>query len=458
MAMSPNLIKYLTAARDAGCPRDQIERFVDAGIVLSQKQLLASAAARLCDRDDGPSEIGYGGARGGGKSHWLVGQMGADDAQRLPGYKGLILRKVGKAGRESFEDLRLKVLAGLPHKYTKSGALEFENGSRIILGHYQNETDIDAYLGLEYDGIGIEEATTLTASKVRSISTCCRTSKRGWRPRIYNTTNPGNVGHGWFKKKFIDPWRRREETATRFIPATVDDNRFVNREYMNVLNSLTGWQKRAWRYGDWDIQAGQFFTTWRDDVHKIEPFAVPESWRKWCALDYGFTHFTSCGLFTQSDDGDTYMIAEHGERRWLPSRHAESIKGMLSRFGIGLGDLDEFVAGADVFAVKGKGRTIADDYADEGITLTPANTDRINGAGAILNLLGDWETGITPRLFVFDTCVRTLEQIPAMVHDEHRPEDVLKVNCDDDGEGGDDFYDMFRYGVMAKYESQWSWT
>jgi hypothetical protein len=36
-----------------------------------------------------------------------------------------------------------------------------------------------------------------------------------------------------------------------------------------------------------------------------------------------------------------------------------------------------------------------------------------------------------------------------MVHDPHRPEDVLKVDCDDEGNGGDDWYDAFRYGVMA---------
>ena len=44
------------------------------------------------------------------------------------------------------------------------------------------EKDIDAYLGLEYDVIGIEEATTLSSRKHRDITTCCRTSKPNWRP------------------------------------------------------------------------------------------------------------------------------------------------------------------------------------------------------------------------------------------------------------------------------------
>ena len=53
--------------------------------------------------------MGYGGARGGGKSHWLLAQMGVDDCQRVPELKCLLLRKVGKANLEHFEDLRRKL-------------------------------------------------------------------------------------------------------------------------------------------------------------------------------------------------------------------------------------------------------------------------------------------------------------------------------------------------------------
>jgi hypothetical protein len=109
----PALERYAVAAHAAGCPRDQVENFLKAGITLQDRQLVASAAARLCDAADGPSAIAYGGARGGGKSFWLLAQMGADDCQRLPGMKCLLLRKVGKANIEHFEDLRRAVFGGL---------------------------------------------------------------------------------------------------------------------------------------------------------------------------------------------------------------------------------------------------------------------------------------------------------------------------------------------------------
>jgi hypothetical protein len=42
-----------------------------------------------------------------------------------------------------------------------------------------------------------------------------------------------------------------------------------------------------------------------------------------------------------------------------------------------------------------------------------------------------------------------LDCLPALEHDPHRPEDVLKWDTDDDGNGGDDPYDALRYGLLA---------
>src|SRR4051794_32596140 len=143
--MSSEMIEK--AARvTSGNALGQVRNFVQAAIRLQPRQLEASAAARLCDEPDGPTSIGYGGARGGGKSFWLLAQMGVDDCQRAPGLKCLLLRKVGKSNLEHFEDLRRKLFSNIPHEFAASrGILKFRNGSRIVAGHYQNEKDIDAY-------------------------------------------------------------------------------------------------------------------------------------------------------------------------------------------------------------------------------------------------------------------------------------------------------------------------
>ena len=455
-----HLERYLAAGREAGCPPEQMANFARAGLVLQPRQLAASAAARLCDAPGGPSAVGYGGARGGGKSHWLLAQMGADDCQRVPGLKCLLLRKVGKANMENFEDLRRRLFGGLRHEFSAyRGVLKFANGSRIIAGHFQSESDIDAYLGLEYDVIGIEEATTLSSRKHQDITTCSRTSKPNWRPRIYSTTNPGGIGHAWYRAKFIVPHLKGTEGETRFIPARVGDNHFNNPEYTRVLQNLTGWQKRAWFDGDWDIAAGQFFTTFRREAHVIEDFDDTRAREWWAALDYGFTHYTAVLLGCTDSDGNVFVVDEHAERLWLPQRHAAGIKAMLARHTVGVGkgqrplalsDLKRFVAGADVFSKQSDGTTVAAQYARLGITLRVANSDRINGWAEMLHRLGDPDAGIRPTMFIHRRCGRLLECLPTLQHDPHRPEDVLKVDADEEGIGGDDAADCCRYLVATK--------
>lgn len=453
MTASPTAIdRYVQAGHAAGCPRDQLTNFLRAGIVLQPQQLLFAAAARQCDQVDGPVEIGFGGARMGGKSHAMLSQVGADDCVRQPGLKALILRKVGISARESFEALLPKTIGSLGRYVPSEGVFRLRNGSWIRLGHFHREGDIDKYLGLEYDVIATEEATTLSSSKKDAIRSCCRSPiGSGWRARAYYSANPGGVGHAWFKRTFVEPYRNTAQTSTRFVPSTIDDNALATDEYRKFLDSLTGWLKRAWRYGDWDIAAGQFFTNFRRDLHVVPDAVVPGHWPIWMGFDYGFTHYTAAHVFTRDGDGNVYVVGEHAERRWLPQRHAAAIEGVVRRLGVEPARLHGIYAGGDVFAKKQNGGTIAGDYAKHGLTLKHANMDRINGAAEILTRLGDADSDppIAPRLFISEACPRLLECLPSLEHDPHRPEDVLKVDCDEQGLGGDDVYDSFRYGLMA---------
>jgi len=451
------LERYFEVGRSVGCPPEQMDNFERAGVILQERQLTASAAARLCDQADGPTAVGYGGARGGGKSHWLLAQMGTDDCQRVPELKCLLLRKVGKANMEHFEDLRRRLFGALKHEFSAyRGVLTFGNGSRIIAGHFQAEKDIDAYLGLEYDVIGIEEATTLSSRKHQDITTCCRTSKPNWRPRIYSTSNPGGIGHAWYRTRFVLPFLERRERETRFVPARVSDNAFNNPEYQRVLEGLSGWQRRAWLDGDWDLAAGQFFTTFRRDIHVVAEFDATRAREWFAALDYGFAHYTVVLLGCTDGDGNVFVVDEHAERLWLPQRHASAVKAMLARHGLGVEQLRRFVAGADVFSRQSDGTTIAGQYQREGIKLRPANMDRVNGWAELLQRLGDPEAKpkvglpIPPRLFIHRRCGRLVETLPSLQHDPNRPEDVLKVDADEEGVGGDDAADALRYLVATK--------
>lgn len=454
-ANDPAVQAYIEAATAAGCPLGQIVNFLEGGYVPLPWQLHFHAAAREADQAGGPDQIGVGGSRGPGKSHSILAQVALDDCKRFPGLKVLYLRKVAKQAIEQFDDLRRRVLKYTKHTWTAKGTINFPNGSRIVTGHFKDEKDIDNYLGIEYDVIVIEEATTLTASKYQALRDSNRTSKKGWRPRMYNSTNPGGIGHSWYKNRFVTPFRRQQEEYTRFIPATMDDNTHLDDDYKRRVEENVGWKLRAYRYGDWDVAAGQFFSTWTHNVHVIRPFAIPKDWPIWCGFDYGFVHPTAVTFLTRDNEGTVYAFAEHAAARLTVLSQANSIKRVLTNFDIPLQEVWPFAAGSDVFARKGdsSGKTIAEQYADQGIYLTPADTDRINGWGEVLRRLGNPQAGsefTPPSLYVFSTCERLIDTIPAMVHNPNNMDDMLKVDVDEDGSGGDDLADSLRYGLMAK--------
>lgn len=54
------------------------------------------------------------------------------------------------------------------------------------------------------------------------------------------------------------------------------------------------------------------------------------------------------------------------------------------------------------------------------------------------------------NLLTYRRCGRLVDTLPALQHDPSRPEDVLKVDAEEDGVGGDDAADTLQYLVATK--------
>lgn len=442
-----NLERYVAAAKAAGCPRDQVARFVEAQYVAQPKQLEFHALARECDRDDGPFWVGVGGARGGSKSHMIMAQMGLDDCQRVPGLKLLFLRQIQKSAAESLEDLTFRVFGAIEHKFTRSpGQVTFpKNDSRIILGGYRNESDIGKYLGIEYDGIGLEEATQLSESKITKLRGSVRSSKLGWRERVYTSTNPGGIGHPWYKEHFVVPQRKGElhhnfiGGQTRFIPATYRDNAFVSQSYIDYLEALTGPLGEAWREGNWDIFEGMAFPQWNEERHVIAPRAIPFHWPKWRAIDWGYAAPWACYWMTKNpDNGRIYVYREAYYTELDDRQQPRMIQDMTPPAE----KVDFTYADPSMWARKnleGKVSSTADEYLKERVILTRADNDRIGGKRKVDRVLAPLPDGL-PGLQIFDTCPHLIRTLPALPYDPNRKEDV-------DTKAEDHAYDALRYGL-----------
>lgn len=442
--------EFAIQALDAGCAREQIENFIRAAVFLQPKQLQIAATCRQCDLATGPKAILAGGGRGSAKSHAILAQIFCDDCQRVAGLKVLCLRKVGKANKEQIQDFRKKLLLRLPHKYREQAStITFENGSFVVLGNFANEKDIDKYLGLEYDLIYIMESNQLTQSKKVNILSCLRTNKGDmWRPRNYQDTNPGGIDHVANKMLFVEPWKRemeggKKQTETRYIHSTVDDNKFIDSGYREYLEKLVGWQREAWLHGSWEFMAGAFFSNFHPDTH-VYPNAVTDlnmrSIVRWFAgLDYGYSHPTAFVLGCETEDGDIFIVGEYYASNTLIEEHAANIRDLLALFNVDLIELEFIAAGKDCFRVDKDGSTIATEYSEHGIMLTPVHIDRINSWSQIAERFGDVAHQIRPKMFIHKNCTELITQICSAQCDPKRPNDILKMNANpEDGSGGDD--------------------
>ncbi len=406
--------------------------------------------------------IGYGGARGGGKS-WALRTKFILLAFNYPGLKLLLLRKTLPELRENHLLPMLAQLNGIAHYKRDERAFIFPNGSRIRLGYCDTENDIYQYQGQEYEVIGVEECTHFTFNQIQFLTTCNRTTRDDFKPRMYFTGNPGGVGHNWFKRLFV---KGRYESAEDpedydFIPATIDDNKVLmekNPEYVKVLDSLPEKLRQAHRYGNWDIFDGQFFEEFRDCrdhygdglyTHVIEPFEIPHGWKIYRSFDFGYAKPFSCGWWAVDYDGRLYRILElYGCTKtpdegvkWPPEKIFSEIKRIENEHRwlknkeiIGVADPSIWDAS--------RGEAIIEAANRNGIFFNKGDNKRLPGWMQVHYRLCFDESGV-PMMYVFENCKGFIRTIPEQSFSESNPEDL-------DTSGEDHIADEVRYMCMAR--------
>jgi len=116
--------------------------------------------------------------------------------------------------------------------------------------------------------------------------------------------------------------------------------------------------------------------------------------------------------------------------------------------------LEFIAAGKDCFRVDKDGSTVATEYQERGIILTPVHIDRINAWSQVAEVFGDVQHQIKPRCFIHKNCGELVIQIQAAQSDPKKPNDILKMNADPEThEGGDDLLEGFRNLIVMAYSS-----
>jgi hypothetical protein len=203
--------------------------------------------------------------------------------------------------------------------------------------------------------------------------------------------------------------------------------------------------------------AGSFFSNFDPNVH-VYPNEVtdlnPRAITRWFAgLDYGFSHPTAFSLCCEDEGGNIFVVAEYGQSGTLIEQHAANIKDLLSLHGLIPEDLEFIAAGKDCFRTDKDGSTVATEYMEHGLMLTPTHIDRVNAWSQVAEVFGDPSKQIKPRCFIHKNCYNLITQIQMAQCDEKKPNDIAKMNADENGDGGDDYLENFRNAITMAYTS-----
>ena len=389
--------------------------------------------------------IAYGGARGGGKS-WAMRRKFVLLAFRYAGLRLLLLRRTLPELNENHVLPLQKELNGFVAYQTTQRAFLFPNGSRIKLGYCDREADVYQYQGQEYDVIGLEEATHFTESQMQFLTTCNRSVRTDFSPRMYYTCNPGGVGHAWVKRLFIDRNYRNSERAADyvFIPARVTDNPVLlrtNPQYLETLENLPEHLRKAYLYGNWDVLEGQFFQEFDRSLHVVSPTRLPMEWKRFRAMDWGYNDPCCVLWFAVAPEGKLYVYRELYLRKTLSSEIARRVKTLSEGERIAY-----TVASPDAWQQRGlkgaEGESIAEVFAKNGVPLLAADNARVPGWQRVREALHTGDDG-TPELRIFETCHNLIRTLPTLTFDAHDCEDVSDL-CEDHAP------EALRYGLMSR--------
>ena len=366
----------------------------------------------------------YGGARGGGKS-WVVRTKAKLLGLNYPGIRMLLLRRTFPEVRENHILPLIGELMGIATFRENDKAFTFPNGSRLKFGYCDNDADVLQYQGQEYDIIFMDEATQFTEFQF-SVLTACIRGANGFPKRMYLTCNPGGVGHAWVKRLFVDRQYKGEEDPAdyTFIQAKVTDNAILmenDPDYIKMLNNQPEEIRRAWRDGDWDVFVGQYFTEFSRDLHVIQPFEIPDNWRRYIALDYGLD-MLACYWIALDEKGKAYIYREVYQSDLIISQAAAAIKAATPA-----GEkISARFAPPDLWNRRqDTGRSVAEIFSREGVPLVMASNDRVAGWLDLKEWLHPYtdEAGTDTNLKIFSNCNNLIRCIPQLQYDKHNPND-----------------------------------
>ena len=418
------------------------------------------------------NESVFGGAGGGGKSRTLR-MMAATVAQLWPGSVTAIIRRAGPDLKKTqIDPFRSEMPKGIGEYNSRDSEWTWSNGSKTQFLSCFEDLDYLRFKSYEWAALFIDEATEFSEEALTFMRSRVRWSNQpAWYPIIVCATNPGGVGHVYLKGNFVDPgilnnnqpfWGpeielpngQKVRSRRAFLQAKLSDNPSLTYEQaMASMMAISDPElRRAIAEGEWELNMGQFFSSFRRNIHTVEPFAIPKEWPHWRSIDWGYSAPAACLWYARDiETMRTYVYREWVQAQVVTQKQALTIRNLSQGdplIRLNLADPSMWRK------TKGVGTSEAEEYAAAGVPLTRANNNRKQGWNRIHRALdvqhgfGPGLSSRNPELQIFNTCPVLINALGNVQRSTKDYEDIREpTNADDPVR--DDVLDSLRYGLQG---------
>lgn len=204
--------------------------------------------------------------------------------------------------------------------------------------------------------------------------------------------------------------RRDDEVWCEFMEWA--DNPFLDpAETQRLSRSMSEEELSCRRYGRFASLKGAVYPEFDENVHVIEPFAVPREWYDKISIDPGLKNPTSCHFYA-TDGERVFVIKEHYESGQPVEYHCRKIREMAASLGWPtdrsgrLKALIDSAAGQRTLAAE---KSVSELFCENGIAVnSKVNKDVFSGISRVKSLLaGD---GKKPDIYIFSDCVNMIRE------------------------------------------------
>ncbi len=431
-------------------------------------------------------ELFYGGARGGGKTDWLLGDFMVHRERHGGDAHGLLFRRA----LTEMQEIEKRAVP----LYLKTGAsysqqrheFKWPDGSTFRLAYLDTDSDADRYQGWQVTWLGVDEVGNFPSPEPIDKLRAILRSPAGVPCYLRLTGNPGGPGHHWVRDRYVrrsrpyEVFRYQPQPDMRpdlwveavFIPAKLEDNPLLMQHdptYEQRLATVGGEALyKAWRYGDWDAIVGAVFKEWRSDLHVLTgSWEVPHGWALAGGMDWGYRAPGCFVLFASGPDQQVIAVDEV----YFREQTAGDVGLVVGRLCRRYGHVPYIAADEQMTYRTGQtAPTLMEEFqqgifrafGDEGRWQAPAVVAAGHGRGSRLTklqLMHDmlaWKAAQDgtvppwgrPRLVFHERCHHCIRTIPALPHARDGAHGQVKEDVDTTAE--DHAYDAVCAYLMSR--------